>query len=371
MNVDTHIVAGTLVVRLQGDWPLEGALPQAGPLLDASMRAGDVRSVAFDASGLGVWGSGLLYFLNDLQARCEADGLAFDASGLPTQITRLVALARSVPESSQTPAKRPATLIAQLGERGMRAGRDVLAFIRFMGEAALSVLRLLTGRIRFQWRDFWRIVQRNSSGALAIVGLIAFLVGLIVSFLGAVVLRRFGADYYVSYLLSYGMLRELGALMTAIIMAGRTGAAFAAELGSMKITEEIDALRTLGIDPFDFLVLPRLMGVFFMMPLLTVYADFIGLAAGMLVSETMLDVTTTQFLTGLLEPLTMTDALLGIFKGTVFGAIIGLAGCLRGLQTGNDASAVGEATTSAVVTGITLIILANACIDWAAAVLEI
>jgi len=215
------------------------------------------------------------------------------------------------------------------------------------------------------------VLQNSSASALAIVTLIAFLVGLILSFLGAVVLRRFGADYYVSYLISYGMLRELGALMTAIIMAGRTGAAFAAELGSMKISEEIDALKTLGLSPIDVLVLPRVAAIFIALPLLTIYADLVGIFGGWVVAVQMLDVTTPQFFAGLTAPVTLADAGLGVFKGTVYGAIVGLTGCLRGMRTGNDAAAVGDAATSAVVTGITLIVLANAVIDWMAALLDI
>jgi phospholipid/cholesterol/gamma-HCH transport system permease protein len=159
--------------------------------------------------------------------------------------------------------------------------------------------------------------------------------------------------------------------MTGIIMAGRTGAAFAAELGSMKISEEIDAYETLGMSPIDQLVLPRVLGLFVMMPLLTIYAMFVGILGGMVVAVTLLDLTATQFIGGLLTPVTLSDGLLGVFKGTVFGLIIGVTGCMRGMQTGNDASAVGRAATSAVVTGITLIIVANAVVDWVAALLGI
>jgi phospholipid/cholesterol/gamma-HCH transport system permease protein len=167
------------------------------------------------------------------------------------------------------------------------------------------------------------------------------------------------------------MLREMGALMTGIIMAGRTGAGFAAELGSMKITEEIDALSTLGISPIDHLVLPRVLGLFVMMPLLAVYADLVGIAGGMGVALALLDLTPTQFVHGMLSAVQLSDALLGVFKATIFGAIIGMAGCMKGLRTGSDAGAVGRSATSAVVVGITLIILANAVIDWLAALLLI
>jgi phospholipid/cholesterol/gamma-HCH transport system permease protein len=175
----------------------------------------------------------------------------------------------------------------------------------------------------------------------------------------------------VSYLVGYGILREMGALMTGIIMAGRTGAAFAAELGSMKITEEIDAYTTLGISPIDHLVLPRVLGLFVMMPLLVVYANFIAIGGGMIVAVGLLDLTPTQFVGGLLSVVTLSDAMLGVFKGGVFGLIIGMAGCMKGLQTGSDAGAVGRSATSAVVLGITLIIVANALIDWLAVLLHI
>jgi phospholipid/cholesterol/gamma-HCH transport system permease protein len=215
------------------------------------------------------------------------------------------------------------------------------------------------------------VVQTNSTGALPIVTLIALLIGVIIAFLGVVVLRRFGAGYYVSYLVGYGILREMGALMTGIIMAGRTGAAFAAELGSMKITEEIDAYTTLGISPVDHLVLPRVLGLFVMMPLLVIYANFIAIGGGMIVAVGLLDLTPTQFVGGLLSVVTLSDAVLGVFKGGVFGVIIGMAGCMKGLQTGSDAGAVGRSATSAVVLGITLIIVANALIDWLAVLVHV
>jgi phospholipid/cholesterol/gamma-HCH transport system permease protein len=203
------------------------------------------------------------------------------------------------------------------------------------------------------------------------VTLIALLMGIIIAFLGVVVLKRFGAGYYVSYLVGFGMLREMAALMTGIIIAGRTGAGFAAELGSMKITEEIDALTTLGISPIDHLVLPRVLGLFVMMPLLVLYADVVGIAGGLAVAMAMLDLTPTQFVTGLLTAVEFSDTFLGVFKGTVFGVIVGMAGCMKGLQAGSDAGAVGRSATSAVVIGITLIITANAVIDWLAALLHI
>ncbi len=297
--------------------------------------------------------------------------MEFSEKGLPEDIARLLALSRVVPEQEIVREGDGASFLARVGAKGLSAYDGFLSSIAFAGEVADSVIRLIRRRGRMRWRDFWVVVQSNSSGALHIVTLIAFLVGVIISFLGAVVLRRFGAGFYVSYLVGYGMLREMAALMTGIIMAGRTGAAFAAELGSMKITEEIDALRTLGISPVEHLVVPRVLGLFVMMPLLTIYAAFVGVFGGVLVAISLLDLTVTQFFGGLMMAVTLSDGLLGVFKGTVFGLIIGLAGCMKGMQTGGDAGAVGRAATSAVVVGITLIIAANAVIDWLAVLLDV
>jgi phospholipid/cholesterol/gamma-HCH transport system permease protein len=327
--------------------------------------------VTFDASALRTWDSSLLVFLLQTKDYCELTGIEVDPSALPARMLRLLALARAVPERV-TPAP-PVTVhpVARVGAAGLAAWDGALSAVTFTGQVASGFGRLLARRARLRWRDFWVVVQSNSSGALPIVTLIALLVGVIIAFLGVVVLKRFGAGYYVSYLVGFGMLREMGALMTGIIMAGRTSAAFAAELGTMKITEEIDALSTLGVSPVDHLVLPRVLGIFVTMPLLVIYADFIGIAGGMLVAVAMLDLSPTQFTGGLLAAVALPDALLGVFKATIYGLIIGMAGCMKGLQTGTDAGAVGRSATAAVVLGITLIILANAVIDWLAALLQI
>jgi phospholipid/cholesterol/gamma-HCH transport system permease protein len=369
-DVEARWEADTLTVTLRGDWELERATPRFDRLVEEREGERTPRAVAFDAAELGSWDSSLLSFLLQGMNYCEAEGLEFRDGGLPAGIAALLELARAVPEK-EVEREETAPFAARVGKAGLAGYDALLASIAFTGEVTQGFVRLLTRRARLRWRDFWVVVQQNSSGALPIVTLISFLIGVIIAFLGAVVLRRFGAGYYVSYLIGYGMLREMAALMTGIIMAGRTGAAFAAELGSMKITEEIDAYETLGVSPVDHLVLPRVLGVSVMMPVLTVYAMFVGIVGGMLVSITLLDLTVTQFVTGLLTPVTLSDALLGVFKGGVFGVIIGLAGCMRGMQTGSDAGAVGRAATSAVVTGITLIILANAVIDWIAALVGV
>ena len=367
MQVTLGRTGDTLVVGLQGDWALDaGPPPRLDRLLADMASASPARTLGFEAAGLGTWDSSLLTFLLQTTDHGERQGWRIEVEGLPEGIAGLLELARAVPEELETPAAPPSSLAARVGTSGLSVYTRSLASLAFVGEVGTGVANLVRRRSRFRWRDFWVVVQSNSSGALPIVGLIAFLVGLIIAFLGAVVLRRVGAGYYVSYLVGYGMLREMGALMTGIIIAGRTGAAFAAELGSMKISEEIDALETMGVSPVDHLVLPRVLGLFVTMPLLTLYSMFVGLFGGMLVALLLLDLSFTQFLGGLRMAVTLPDALLGLFKGTVFGLIIGVVGCMRGMQTGSDASAVGRSATSAVVTGITLVILANAVIDWLA-----
>ena len=361
----------TLVASLGGAWALENPTPSFEQLIEDRAPGPPVGRVAFDTAGLTKWDSSLLTFLFEGMRYCEAKGLDFGEESLPEEIARILQLAQAVPEQEVERREEKPSVIARFGEKGLSAFDGFLASVTFLGLVAQSLVRFLTFRVRLRWRDFWVVVQSNSAGALPIVTLISFLVGLIIAFLGAVVLRRFGAGYYVSYLVGYGMLREMGALMTGIIIAGRTGAAFAAELGSMKITEEIDAFRTLGLSPVDHLVLPRILGLFVMMPVLTIYAMFVGILGGALVAVTLLDLTVGQFFSGLLMPVTLSDGLLGVFKGTVFGLIIGVAGCMRGMQTGSDAGAVGRAATSAVVTGITLLIASNAVIDWIAALLGI
>ncbi|MQA91525.1 MAG: ABC transporter permease [Gemmatimonas sp.] len=367
MKVEIRQEAGTLVTGLAGDWEIETPTPRFETLVDEAPNGARVGAIAFETGDLGEWDSSLLIFLLQAMTYCENHELAFRHDGLPENISRLLTLARVVPEKDMEREAPKTSLVDRVGAKGIVQYDQFLQSATFVGETVGAIVGFLTGRVKMRWRDFWVVVQSNGSGALPIVTLISFLVGLIIAFLGAVVLRRFGAGYFVSYLVGYGMLREMAALMTGIIIAGRTGAAFAAELGSMKITEEIDAFETLGVSPVQHLVLPRVLGLFVMMPLLTIYGMFVGILGGMLVSITLLDLSAIQFIGGLLTPVTVSDGLLGVFKGLVFGLIIGVSGCMRGMQTGSDAGAVGRAATSAVVTGITLIIVANAVIDWLSA----
>jgi phospholipid/cholesterol/gamma-HCH transport system permease protein len=224
----------------------------------------------------------------------------------------------------------------------------------------VALAALAAGRARMRRQDLWLVVDQVGPRALPIVGLIAVLIGMILAFIGAIQLAQFGAEIYVANLVALGMLREMGAMMAAVIMAGRTGAAFAAELGTMQVNEEVDALTTSGIDPVQFLVLPRLLALVLMLPLLAVYADLLGILGGAAIGILVLGISPPLYLDQTLLYLAPKDALVGFAKAGVFAAIVALAGCYHGLRCGRSSAAVGVATTAAVVSGIVGIVVADA-----------
>jgi phospholipid/cholesterol/gamma-HCH transport system permease protein len=232
--------------------------------------------------------------------------------------------------------------------------------ITFLGEATVALAHAAVGRARFRRVDLMLNIQEAGASALGIVSLISFLIGLILAFVGAIQLRQFGAQIYIADLVAIGMAREMGAMMAAIIMAGRTGAAYAAQLGTMRVNEEIDALSTMGISPFEFLVLPRMLGLILMMPLLTIYANLVGILGGAVVGVGMLKVGLIPYWNHTLNAVTLADFAAGLIKSVIFGVLIAIAGCMRGMQSGRSSAAVGLAATSAVVTGIVFIIVSDA-----------
>jgi len=246
----------------------------------------------------------------------------------------------------------------RVGDFTIDYGRAVSETMAFVGDLSLTGLKFLAGRARFRRVDFVEIVQDCGANAVGIVTLISFLVGVILAFMGAVQLQQFGASIYVADLVGIGMLREMGAMMTAIIMSGRTGAAFAAQLGTMKVTQETDALTTLGISPLEFLVLPRVIALVLMMPLLCLYSDFMGILGGGFVGVSMLGLSPSTYMRETIHAISFTYLFIGLVKATVYGGLIAMAGCLRGLQCGKSSSAVGDAATRAVVTSIVLVVVA-------------
>ena len=347
----------TLLIVLGGRWRIDQNLPSADSLKDRLDEP--VRRVRFDASEVAEWDSGLLTFVSGIGKSCADRGIAGDGSGLPQGAQRLLAMALAVPEQKLAGRDSgPQGPVAQVGAATLEFFRGAPQMLGFLGEVTLSLLRLLAGRARFRRRDLWLEIEEVGPRALPIVSVISFLVGLILAYLGADQLRLVGAQIFIADLVAIGMVREVGALMTGIIIAGRTGAAFAAQLGTMQVNEEIDAYQTLGISAVDFLVLPRMLALMLMVPLLTLYSAFIGMLAGLLVSVTIFDIGVFEYYVETLRALEFKQFAVGLSKGAVYGAIVAFAGCLRGMQCGRSAEAVGHAATSAVVTAMLLITIA-------------
>jgi phospholipid/cholesterol/gamma-HCH transport system permease protein len=351
---------GTLVLKLRGDWKLKSGLPAPGNLeKQFDLSAHPVR-LTFDTTELTGWDSGLLAFLSGLQELCKARKLEFDASSLPEGARRLLKLAAAVPErEGARRAEARHDFLTLVGLESLALWRSLGDMLAFLGEALESFGRLAIGRARFRRRDLIDTIFECGAAALPIVTLISFLVGLILAFVGAVQLVQFGAQIYVADLVGIAMAREMGALMTAIIMSGRTGAAFAAQLGTMQVNEEIDALSTFGLSPMDFLVLPRMIALIIMMPLLAIYADLMGILGGAVVGTGMLKLSAVEYVNQTVNGVGLTDFAVGIFKSSIFGVLIAISGCMRGIQSGRSASAVGLAATSAVVTAIVFIIVTD------------
>ena len=354
-QLDTRRMGDDLLeVSCAGRWRQDQNLPAAAVIL--AEQGDTLRRLSINTAQLSTWDTGFLAFLRTLVTLCEERGISIDQGGLPKGVRHLLAMAAAVPE--QKVAKRSSTgqsLFFQVGAATVAFLRGAPEMLRFLGEITLSFGRLLRGRARFRLSDLWWEIEEVGPRALVIVSVISFLVGLILAYLGADQLRLVGAQIFIADLVAIGMVREVGALMTGIIIAGRTGAAFAAQLGTMQVNEELDAFKTLGISPIDFLVLPRMLALMLMVPLLTLYAGFVGMLAGMLVSATIFDIGMFEYYTETLRALELKHFLVGLSKGSVYGAMVAYAGCLRGMQCGRSAESVGEAATSAVVTGILLI----------------
>jgi len=344
------------VLELAGHWLSQRGLPEPSDAL-GELQAARVNHVAFDARQVAAWDSGLVTFVLKVLSEMAARGVAADRAGLPDGVRRLIAMAEAVPErqTGRTDLRPP--WLARIGTRAIAASRGVAVGFAFLGEALLAFGALVRRHARFRVSDLLVVIQDCGPRALGIVSLISFLIGLILAFVGAVQLQQFGASIFVANLVAIAMTREIGCIMTAIVMSGRTGAAFAAQLGTMNTNQEIDALSTMGISPMEFLVLPRMLALIAMMPLLTVYSDLVGILGGAVVGLGMLGLSPTEYFEQTRAAVHVSDFLIGIAKSSVFGVVVALAGCLRGMQSGRSAAAVGLAATSAVVTSIVWLIV--------------
>jgi phospholipid/cholesterol/gamma-HCH transport system permease protein len=349
----------TLVVHLSGPWHLQRNLPPISLLLSELGSRAETRRLAYETAELTHWDSGLISFLTNAAEICRARGIAEDRGGLPAGLRRLLELAEAVPEKkgARSEAAR-VSFFTRVGNATLGYGLSVNEFLSFLGEVTLAFGKFFRGKARYRKIDLMEVIQECGPDAVGIVALISFLVGVILAFMGAVQLSQFGASIYVADLVGIGMVRDMAAMMTAIIMSGRTGAAFAAKLGTMKVTQEIDALTTMGVSPLEFLVLPRILALILMMPLLCICADLVGILGGLFVGVAMLGLSPGSYMRETISTLTLVNLFGGIIKGTFYGVLIAIAGCLRGFQCGNSSSAVGDAATQAVVMAIVMIVVA-------------
>lgn len=348
-----------LILRLSGRWLISNKRPELSVIL-AGIDINGLASMHFDCQDLESWDTGLLIFVRACQDWAEENDFNCHLNDLPKGVQNLIRLSHSVPKNENTYDSKIRGWLSGVGEHSLGALDGVMRYFTFAGELVLDLLAFALGRVNIRRKDFFFIVQNTGAMAVPIVSLLSFLTGLIIAFIGVIQLQKFAADIYVADLVGLATMRELGAVMAGVIMAGRTGAAFAAQIGSMKVNEEIDALTTFGISPMQFLVLPRVIAMVLMMPLLCVCANFVSIAGGMVVAIAISDVSVTQYINQIDIAVSTMDFAVGIFKSSVFGLIIAVAGCYRGLNCGKDATAVGLATTSAVVTSITWIVVADA-----------
>jgi phospholipid/cholesterol/gamma-HCH transport system permease protein len=350
---------GALTIQLGGTWQLHRGIGEKAAEIEGDLARGITR-VSFNTKNLKSWDSALVTFLAEIEELCHALHIEIDPGGLPEGARRLLELAAAAPAQTTTPtapAIRPNAL-AGFGKELLRIAGTFAGALEFVGLTMIAFGRLITGRARYRGADVLSLTQACGADALGIVALISFLVGTILAFMGAVQLEQFGASIYVADLVAIGITREMGAMMTAVIMAGRTGAAFAAQLGTMKVRQEIEALETMAISPIEFLVVPRMIALILMMPLLCLYADFIGIFGGATIGVSMLHLSFRSYLAESAKAIYPSGILGGLFKSLVYGMLIANTGCYQGMRCGTSAAAVGECTTAAVVDGIILVVVA-------------
>jgi len=357
-----YSIPKTLLIELSGDWQISAGFLPVNEVTSQLNSHPDIVQINLSVSQELKWDSGLISFLLKLIRECEHKNIQVAREGLPQGAQKLLVLALKVHEKNISSPKARESFLEKSGEKVLQISESLAAGFDFLGDIAVSLSRMITGKAYFRWDDFLFIVRRCGVETLLLVSLISLLVGMILAFVGSIQLKMFGAQIFISDIVGIAMVRVLSAVMTGIIMSGRIGASFAAELGMMQTNEEIDALKTLGVSPVEFLVIPRVLALVIMMPILTIYADFMGVLGGYVISTGMLHLNGIEYLNHTQQAVKLSYVWVGLIHSVVFGVIIAVAGCLRGIKCERNATGVGIATTSAVVTGITGIVIATAII---------
>ena len=363
---------GAVFINISGAWLIScNERPRVLRRWDSLLKQGTdatVFNISFDDSL--VWDTSLVVFLRGALQEFEKQRKEVILEQLPHGINKLLKLSKIGKVAKEK------SEIEDLTEDIEKIANDLPNYfvkpVTFIGAVLISFTELVSGKSEMRWNDFIDSARKCGASALPIVTLISFLTGLTMAFVGSVQLEKFNAKIYVADLVSLAMVREMGALMVGIIMAGRTGASFAAELGNMKLNEEIDSLRTFGVSPISFLVLPRTLALFIMTPLLTLYADIVGILGGLAVATSVMDFSAIHYFEQTQSALThMWEIYSGVMKSLFFGLIIGLVGCYKGMNSGRDSAALGKAVTSAVVVSITFIIVTDAIFETIYSYLEL
>jgi phospholipid/cholesterol/gamma-HCH transport system permease protein len=356
-EVEQDTGSGSLRVLLSGPWTVHEDIPAGRELIPLVQSLPRGSRVVLEDHGIGEWDSFLLAFVRTLSLIAADRGVSLDAASLPEGAGRLITLAAAVPPQVQEHPAEDDALTARVGRVAIGFWETAADATAFVGEVVLAFGTLLRGKARFRRVDLMHALETAGVGALGIVALINFLVGTVLAFVGAIQLEQFGAQIYVANLVGIAVARVLGALMTGIVMSGRTGASFAAVLGTMNVNEETDALETLGLKPVEFLVLPRVLATTLMLPALTAYAILVGVLGGMFVGVTLLDIGATQYLTQTQDSVQLKEVIIGLTMGLAFGVVVAVTGCYYGLRCGRSSAAVGQATTKAVVVSIILVVV--------------
>lgn len=360
-----------LTINMAGSWCAADNLPSPELILEKIHTLSGLNKISFDTTKIAHWDSGLLAFIVKVNKLCQGQNLDVNTDGLSKNMRSLITLADAVPERKNLKTATVRSFLAAIGRQATQVYCNIESMLEFIGLITISFSSLLRGRVKFLWNDLFYFIQDCSVTSLPIVLIISFLMGLILAFIGAIQLQAFGAGIYVANLVAIGMTREMSPLMIAIIMTGRTGASYAAQLGSMQVNEEIDALKTTVISPIDFLVMPRILALFTMIPLLCLYGDLVGIFGGMVISAKFLHISVASYIHQTTSAIAMKDVMVGLIKSLFFGLLVAIAGCYQGIHCGRNSDAVGRATTDAVVSGILYIIITDAIFEIILNVLKI
>jgi phospholipid/cholesterol/gamma-HCH transport system permease protein len=349
-----------LVLYLQGRITL-GDVDLLLDRMNNAVTAENRASVRIDLSGVSYMdGAGVLTLFR-LEDSIREKGIAFTLVSVPDEIRRVMGLIdrESLRRSPLRTESGPVGMVEGLGSTSVWISKDFAAMMAFLGDLVAAVIHLIRHPREVRWEDVFFYVRRVGAEGLPIVGLISILIGLIIAFMSSLQLKQFGANVYVAQLVAVAIVRELGPIMTAILVAGRSASAFAAEIGTMRVNDEVDALVTMGFDPIRFLVVPKLIATVIVLPLLTLYADLFGILGGMIVGVVGLDLTAYTYLQASRRSVTVFFLNASLVKAAVFACIIAWIGCQRGFQVRGGVEEVGAATTSAVVTAILLIVVVD------------